>query len=94
MANRNRANKLVVPSSASILTQLRNEIAAELGYPDYDKMDRGEIPARVHGAIGGAITKKLIQLGEQSLLNGLAQSAMPNQEEIKQWKSEMEQSLQ
>jgi hypothetical protein len=70
MAKRN--NTLVVPQSHSALNQLKAEVAAELGFANYDQMDKGEIPARVHGAIGGAITKRLIELGEQALSNGAA----------------------
>ncbi len=66
---RNRTNKLVVPGVEKAMEQLTNEIAAELGYPEYATMDKGEIPARVHGMIGGSITKRLIELGEQALIN-------------------------
>ena len=66
MANK-RNNKLVVPESSQVLEKLKLEIAAELGYPDYENMDKGELPAKIHGIIGGNVTKRLIALGQQSL---------------------------
>lgn len=66
MANR-RGNKLVVPGSEAYLQKFKAEIAAELGIPDYDQIDKGALPARVHGMIGGTMTKRLIEMGQQML---------------------------
>lgn len=92
MANRNRANKLVVPGSEQLMQQLKAEIAAELGFADYENMDKGDMPARIHGAIGGTITKRLIELGQQALANGanMNQSSLNTQE----YRAEMVQDLQ
>lgn len=75
MANNRRSNRLVVPGVESAIQNMKNEIAAELGYADYDSIDKGALPARVHGMIGGSMTKRLIELGQQSL----AQGASPTQ---------------
>jgi hypothetical protein len=56
-------NKLIVPEVELILNQMKEEIAAELGiiiHPD--------MTAREAGKIGGTLTKRLIDLGKQSLL--------------------------
>lgn len=66
MANR-RGNKLVVPGASNALNSFKNEIAAELGIANYDQIDKGALPARVHGMIGGTMTKRLIEMGEQYL---------------------------
>lgn len=66
---RNRANKLVVPGSNDVVRQLTLEIATELGYPDYENMDKGALPSRINGMIGGSVTKRLIELGQQALAN-------------------------
>lgn len=68
MANRNR-NRLEVPGAQSLMDQLKLEVASELGIPDYDKLDKGDIPARVHGKIGGLVVRKLIEYAQNSMVN-------------------------
>lgn len=57
-------NKLIVPNSEFAIQQLKNEIANELGIQIHADMS-----ARDAGRIGGTITRKLIELGQQSLQN-------------------------
>lgn len=81
MANRNRSNKLVVPGVSNALNQMKLEIAAELGISDYDNIDKGALPSRVNGMIGGTITKRLIEMGQQQLAGlSTAQSNLDLQE--------------
>lgn len=63
MSNNNR-NKLVVPGSKQALEQMKYEIAREFGVtlgPD--------ATSRANGSVGGEMTKRLVQMGEQ-YLNG------------------------
>lgn len=77
-----KRNKLVVPGSENAINKMKLEIAAELGISNYDEIDKGALPARVHGAIGGAMTKRLVELGQQILLsNSSLQSSRLNYEE-------------
>jgi hypothetical protein len=64
-----RRNALVVPGVDQYLNQFKLEIAKELGIQDYDNIDKGALPARVHGMIGGTMTKRLIEMGQQALAN-------------------------
>jgi hypothetical protein len=57
-------NKLIVPNAELVLNQLKNEIAAELGIEIHSDMK-----SRDAGKIGGEITKRLIELGKQSLMD-------------------------
>lgn len=95
MANRHR-NKLVVPGAENFMDRFKNEIAAELGIANYNEIDKGALPARVHGTIGGTMTKRLIKMGElylsqqnpsQSNLN-LKQYVQEMQDEISQTSNE------
>ena len=55
-------NKLVVPGAKQALEQMKYEIAREFGVnlgPDET--------SRKNGSVGGEMTKRLVQLGEQSL---------------------------
>lgn len=69
LASQNNNNRIEVPAARSLLEQLKYETAAELGIPDYDKVDKGELPARVHGKIGGNMVKKMIAFAEETMNN-------------------------
>lgn len=61
MSNR---NKLVVPGAKQAIEQMKYEIARELNVtlgPDTS--------ARKNGSLGGEMTKRLVQMGEQYLNN-------------------------
>lgn len=49
------------------LRRLKMEVAREIGIPDYDIVNKADLPARVHGQIGGNMVKKLIEIAEQNL---------------------------
>jgi Small, acid-soluble spore proteins, alpha/beta type len=72
MANNQRRNRnaLVVPGADLALEKFKNEIAAELGVSNYGEIDKGALPARLHGLVGGSMTKRLIELGQQAIMNG------------------------
>ena len=58
----NNSNKLVVPGSQQAVDQMKYEIANEFGVnlgPD--------ATSRANGSVGGEITKRLVQMGEQHL---------------------------
>lgn len=67
MARKN--NKPTVQDANSALDKFKIEVATELGIPDYDKIDKGQLTSRENGYVGGYMTRKLVQLGEQALMN-------------------------
>ncbi len=60
-------NKTVVPEAKQALNQLKLEIANELGVANYDSIDKGELPSRVNGYVGGYMTKKLVEMAEKQM---------------------------
>ena len=60
----NNGKKLEVPSAKNAMDKMKMEIASELGYANYDTMDKGDLPARVHGKIGGTMVKRMIEAYE------------------------------
>ena len=61
MAN-NSNNRIVVPGAKQAIEQMKYEIANELGVnlgPD--------TTSRANGSVGGEITKRLVQMGQQQL---------------------------
>lgn len=55
-------NKLLVPGSANVLNQMKEEIANEFGV-----QLGADTTARANGSVGGEMTKRLVALAEQHL---------------------------
>lgn len=53
-------NKLIVPGSKQALENMKYEIARELGITL-----GADTSSRLNGTVGGEMTKRLVQLGEQ-----------------------------
>lgn len=49
------------------LEGFRNEMAAELGIDNYDIIDKGELPSRMNGDVGGSMTRKMVMFAEAVL---------------------------
>lgn len=49
------------------MQEFRNEIAAELGLPEYASMDKGELPSRMNGKVGGNMVGKMVAFTETVL---------------------------
>ena len=62
MNSRSNLNKMVVPGAKQAIDRMKYEIANEFGVnlgPD--------ATSRANGSVGGEITKRLVQMGEQHL---------------------------
>ena len=60
--NNSSSNKMLVPGAKQAIEKMKYEIASELGVnlgPD--------ATSRANGTVGGEITKRLVQMGEQHL---------------------------
>ncbi|HBV98297.1 MAG: hypothetical protein JL50_19675 [Peptococcaceae bacterium BICA1-7] len=55
------------PFIGPALEEFRNEIATELGLPDYAGMDKGELPSRLNGKVGGNMVGKMVAFTETVL---------------------------
>jgi hypothetical protein len=60
-------NVLVVPQAKQALQQLKYEVAQELGIQIPQDGYYGYMATRDTGAIGGHITRRLVQIAEQQL---------------------------
>ena len=60
-------NTLVVQQAKAALDQLKYEVAQEIGVPLSPTGYNGNLATRDAGAIGGNITKRLVQMAEQHL---------------------------
>ncbi|NLN14944.1 MAG: alpha/beta-type small acid-soluble spore protein [Tissierellia bacterium] len=69
--NNNTSNKILVPEARQALNQMKLEIASELGLANYDNIDKGNLPSRQNGYVGGYMTKNLVRMAQQSM-SGMA----------------------
>ena len=59
---KNSTNKMVVPGAKQAIDKMKYEIASELG------VNMGpDATIRANGSVGGEITRRLVQMGEQHL---------------------------
>ena len=65
--NNNNSNKIVVPEARQALNQMKLEIASELGMANYDTLDKGNLPSRQNGYVGGYMTKNLVRMAQQNM---------------------------
>lgn len=63
----NRSNQLLVPQANAALDQLKYEVAQELGISIPQDGYQGNMATKDNGALGGNITRRLVQLAEQQL---------------------------
>lgn len=68
--NNNNSNRIVVPAARQALDQMKLEIASELGMANYDSLDKGNLPSRQNGYVGGYMTKRLVEMAQQSMSGG------------------------
>jgi small acid-soluble spore protein A (major alpha-type SASP) len=61
------SNTLVVPQASQALDQLKYEVAQELGIQIPQDGYYGNMATRDTGAIGGHITRRLVQIAEQAI---------------------------
>ncbi|MHA7964819.1 spore protein [Paenibacillus oryzae] len=67
MSSSRSSNQLVVPQATAALDQLKYEVAQELGIAIPQDGYYGNFTTRDAGSIGGFITRRLVQIAEQSL---------------------------
>ncbi|CAK7001374.1 alpha/beta-type small acid-soluble spore protein [Tissierella carlieri] len=65
--NNNSSNNILVPQARQALNQMKLEIASELGMANYDSMDKGNLPSRQNGYVGGYMTKNLVRMAQQTM---------------------------
>ena len=66
--DKNNSNKIVVPEAKEALNRMKLETASELGITGYESIDKGELTSRDNGYVGGYMTKKLVQMGQNNLI--------------------------
>lgn len=63
-------NSPVKKNAQGALNRFKMEVANELGIPDYENMDKGNLSSRENGYVGGNMTKKMVAYAEQAMSQG------------------------
>ena len=71
MAAGQKRNTALVPAAQQALEQLKQEVASELGIQNYQGY-LGDVPARLNGAVGGNMVRRMIAAAEQALIQQTA----------------------
>lgn len=58
-----------VSQAQSPLEKMKLEVATDLGIPNYDQLNKGDLPARIHGKIGGNMVRRMITNYEALMSN-------------------------
>lgn len=69
-SSRSGSKRILVPEARHALEQMKLEIATELGMSNYNSIDKGNLPSRQNGHVGGNMTRKLVEMAQQSLGGG------------------------
>lgn len=69
-------NQLLVPQARAALERMKYEIANEIGVPNYHGY-LGDVPARIHGHVGGNIVRRLVQMAEQQISGSVGAAVAP-----------------
>ena len=67
MAQGQRQNRILVPEARQSMDQFKYEVANEIGLNVQPGDYWGDIPARLNGAVGGHMVRKMIQEYQQQL---------------------------
>lgn len=78
-SNNNNSNRILVPNARQALNQMKLEIASELGLANYDSIDKGNLPSRQNGYVGGYMTRRLVEHAQQSMSGGAPLNAGQSQ---------------
>lgn len=60
---------MMKPEASGAMKRFKMEVASELGIPDYENMDKGNLSSRENGYVGGNMTKKMVAFAEQNMAN-------------------------
>lgn len=61
------SNKINIKESEEAMERIKSEVAEEIGIPNYDSKDKGQLTAQENGKVGGEVTKRLVEYAEKDI---------------------------
>ncbi|PRR78771.1 Small, acid-soluble spore protein beta [Clostridium liquoris] len=62
-----RTNRVLIPEARQGLHRFKMEVANELGFTDYENIDKGNLTSRQNGSVGGEMVKRMVEAYERNL---------------------------
>ncbi|MBC8059749.1 MAG: alpha/beta-type small acid-soluble spore protein [Clostridiaceae bacterium] len=56
----NRTNRTLIPEAKHGLDKFKVEVASSLGLTNYEAIDKGNLPSRENGSVGGEMVKRMV----------------------------------
>jgi len=60
-------NRTLIPEAKSGLNRFKMEVASGMGLGDYETIDKGNLPSRENGRVGGEMVRRMVESYEQNL---------------------------
>lgn len=60
-------NKSLIPEAQFGLDKFKYEVASEVGIPNYQTVDKGNLTSRQNGTVGGFMVKHMVESYERGL---------------------------
>ncbi|WP_027624699.1 alpha/beta-type small acid-soluble spore protein [Clostridium lundense] len=61
------SNRVLIPEARQGLERFKMEVAHELGFSDYENIDKGNLTSRQNGSVGGEMVKRMVEAYEKNL---------------------------
>jgi len=60
-------NRTLIPEAKNGLNRFKMEIAGQIGLTNYDAIDKGNLPSRENGRVGGEMVRRMVEDYERNL---------------------------
>ena len=60
-------NRTLIPEAKHGLDRFKMEVASNIGLGNYDQIDKGNLPSRDNGRVGGEMVRRMVESYEKNL---------------------------
>lgn len=60
-------SRTLIPEAKHGLSRFKMEVASEIGLKNYDQIDKGNLPSRENGRVGGEMVRRMVETYERNL---------------------------
>jgi len=61
------SNQILVPGAKQGLSNLKTEVATEIGLQNYENIDKGSLSSKQNGSVGGEMVKRMVESYEKGI---------------------------
>jgi len=60
-------NRTLIPEAKNGLNRFKMEIAGQIGLTNYESIDKGNLPSRENGRVGGEMVRRMVEQYERNI---------------------------